>query len=75
VKVVQSFQETAISVIWATFAAAAAQSAVMLLSYLILGVPAAVLGSVQYACLSHAGHKTLGFYRESSGEDTTGIAE
>jgi predicted PurR-regulated permease PerM len=45
VKVVQSFQETAISVIWATLAAAAAQSAVMLLSYLILGVPAAFLAA------------------------------
>jgi predicted PurR-regulated permease PerM len=45
VQVVQSFQETAISVIWATVAAAAAQSAVMLLSYLILGVPAAFLAA------------------------------
>ena len=44
-QVVQSFQETAISVIWATLAAAAAQSAVMLLSYLILGVPAAFLAA------------------------------
>ena len=43
--VVQSFQETAISVIWATLAAAAAQSAVMLLSYLTLGVPAAFLAA------------------------------
>jgi predicted PurR-regulated permease PerM len=41
----QSFQETAISVIWATIAAAAAQSAVMLLSYLTLGVPAAFLAA------------------------------
>src|SRR4030095_3134876 len=45
VQVVQSFQETAISVIWATLAAAAAQSAVMLLSYLLLGVPAAFLAA------------------------------
>jgi len=45
VKVVQSFQGTAISVIWATFATAAAQSTVMLLSYLILGVPAAFLAA------------------------------
>jgi predicted PurR-regulated permease PerM len=45
VQVVQSFQETAISVIWATLAAAAAQSVVMLLSYLTLGVPAAFLAA------------------------------
>jgi predicted PurR-regulated permease PerM len=45
VQVVQSFQETAIAVIWATLAAAAAQSAVMLLSYLTLGVPAAFLAA------------------------------
>jgi predicted PurR-regulated permease PerM len=45
VQVVQSFQETAISVIWATIAAAAAQSVVMLLSYFILGVPAAFLAA------------------------------
>jgi predicted PurR-regulated permease PerM len=45
VKVMQSFQETAISVIWATLAAAAAQSAVMLLSYLTLDVPAAFLAA------------------------------
>lgn len=45
VHVGQSFQETAISVIWATIAAAAAQSAVMLLSYLTLGVPAAFLAA------------------------------
>jgi predicted PurR-regulated permease PerM len=45
VKVVQSFKDTAISVIWATLAAAAAQSAVMLLSYLTLGVPAAFLAA------------------------------
>jgi predicted PurR-regulated permease PerM len=44
-QVVQSFQETAISVIWATLAAAAAQSAVMFLSYLTLGVPAAFLAA------------------------------
>jgi predicted PurR-regulated permease PerM len=45
VHVVQAFQETAISVIWATLAAAAAQSAVMLLIYLTLGVPAAFLAA------------------------------
>src|ERR671931_1335411 len=45
VHVVQSFNDTAISVIWATLAAAAAQSAVMLLSYLTLGVPAASLAA------------------------------
>src|SRR4029450_3035645 len=45
VQVVQSFQETAISVIWAPLAAAAAQSVVMLLSYLTLGVPAAFLAA------------------------------
>jgi predicted PurR-regulated permease PerM len=45
VQVVQSFNDTAISVIWATLAAAAAQSAVMLLSYLTLGVPAAFLAA------------------------------
>jgi predicted PurR-regulated permease PerM len=45
VKVMQSFKDTAISVIWATIAAAAAQSAVMLLSYLTLGVPAAFLAA------------------------------
>ncbi len=45
VQVVQSFQDTAISVVWATLAAAAAQSVVMLLSYLILGVPAAFLAA------------------------------
>jgi predicted PurR-regulated permease PerM len=47
--VVQSFQETAISVIWATLAAAAAQSVVMLLSYLTLGVPAAFLAAEQHS--------------------------
>jgi predicted PurR-regulated permease PerM len=45
VQVVQSFQDTAISVVWATLAAAAAQSAVILLSYLTLGVPAAFLAA------------------------------
>ena len=43
--VVQAFQETAISVIWATIAAAAAQSVVMVLSFLTLGVPAAFLAA------------------------------
>ena len=41
----QVFQETAISVIWATLAAAAAQSGVMLLTYLLLGVPAAFVAA------------------------------
>jgi predicted PurR-regulated permease PerM len=41
----QVFQETAISVIWATLAAAAAQSVVMLLTYLLLGVPAAFVAA------------------------------
>ena len=45
VQVGQVFQETAISVIWATLAAAAAQSVVMLLAYLTLGVPAAFLAA------------------------------
>jgi len=45
VQVAQAFQETAISVIWATLAASAAQSAVMLLTYLTLGVPAAFLAA------------------------------
>jgi predicted PurR-regulated permease PerM len=45
VHVVQAFQETAISVIWATIAAAAAQSVVMVLSFLTLGVPAAFLAA------------------------------
>ncbi|MCM2276944.1 MAG: AI-2E family transporter [Oligoflexia bacterium] len=38
-----SFRDTAISVIWATLAAASAQSLVMLSAYLFLGVPAAFL--------------------------------
>ena len=41
----QVCQETAISVIWATLAAAAAQSVVMLLTYLLLGVPAAFVAA------------------------------
>jgi predicted PurR-regulated permease PerM len=45
VQVGQVFQETAISVIWATLAAAAAQSGVMLLTYLLLGVPAAFVAA------------------------------
>ena len=45
VQVGQVFQETAISVIWATLAAAAAQSVVMLLTYLLLGVPAAFVAA------------------------------
>lgn len=38
-----SFKDTAISVIWASMAAAATQAAVMLLAYAVLGVPAAIL--------------------------------
>jgi predicted PurR-regulated permease PerM len=45
IKVVESFKNTAISVIWATLAAATAQSACMLVSYLVLGVPAAFLAA------------------------------
>ena len=41
----RSCQATAISVIWATIAAAAAQSGVMLLRALMLGVPAAFLAA------------------------------
>ena len=44
-KVVSSFKETAISVIWATLAAAGAQSTMMLVSFLALGVPAAFLAA------------------------------
>ena len=57
VQVMQSFQDTAISVIWATLAAAAAQSAVMLLSYLTLGVPAAFLAAGA-TCISITPPKT-----------------
>lgn len=45
VKVVESFKGTAISVIWATLAAAAAQAGIMGVSYLVLGVPAAFLAA------------------------------
>jgi predicted PurR-regulated permease PerM len=41
----RSFQDTAVSVIWATLAAAAAQAALMFTGYLILGVPAAFLAA------------------------------
>lgn len=42
-RVVASFKNTAISVIWATLAAATAQASIMLLAYLALRVPAAFL--------------------------------
>lgn len=42
---ITSFKSTAVSVIWATLAAAGAQAALMLVSYLILGVPAAFLAA------------------------------
>lgn len=38
-----SFQDTAISVVWATMAAAATQAAMMFLGFLALGIPAAFL--------------------------------
>jgi predicted PurR-regulated permease PerM len=41
----RSFQDTAISVIWATLAAAAVQAALMFGGYLVLGVPAAFLAA------------------------------
>jgi predicted PurR-regulated permease PerM len=44
-KISQSFENTAISVIWATLAAASVQSAIMLASFLILDVPAAFLAA------------------------------
>jgi predicted PurR-regulated permease PerM len=40
-----SFQDTAISVIWATLAAAGAQAALMLITFLLLGVPGAFLAA------------------------------
>jgi predicted PurR-regulated permease PerM len=40
-----SFQDTAISTIWATIAAASAQSSIMLVSYLLLGIPGAFLAA------------------------------
>jgi predicted PurR-regulated permease PerM len=42
---IYSFQNTAVSVIWATLAAALAQASVMFFSYLILDVPAAFLAA------------------------------
>lgn len=42
-RVVASFKNTAVSVIWATLAAATAQASIMLLAYLALRVPAAFL--------------------------------
>lgn len=44
-KVVDSFKNTAVSVIWATLAAASAQSAVIWLGYILLGIPAAFLAA------------------------------
>lgn len=44
-KVYGSFKNTAISVIWATITAAGAQSAIMFLSFLLLGVPGAFLAA------------------------------
>ncbi len=43
VKLISSFRETAISVVWAGLAAAAAQAACMTFAFLILAVPAAFL--------------------------------
>lgn len=45
IKLAESFKNTAASVIWATLAAASAQSAVIWVGYLILGVPAAFLAA------------------------------
>jgi predicted PurR-regulated permease PerM len=44
-RVTLSFKNTAMSTVWATLAAAAAQAAVMLSAFLILGVPAASLAA------------------------------
>jgi predicted PurR-regulated permease PerM len=44
-KIVNSFENTTISVIWATLAAASVQSAVMLVSFLTLGVPGVFLAA------------------------------
>jgi predicted PurR-regulated permease PerM len=44
-KIIDSFESTAISVIWATFAAATAQSMLMLFSFLVLEVPSAFLAA------------------------------
>lgn len=44
-RLMKALSDTTISTIWATLAAASAQSAVMLFSFLILGVPAAFLAS------------------------------
>jgi predicted PurR-regulated permease PerM len=45
VKIVEAFHSTAISVIWASLAAAGTQSAVILLGFLVLGVPLAFLAA------------------------------
>ncbi len=44
-RLTQVFKETTVSTIWATLAAAGAQAAVMLLAYLVLGVPGAFLAA------------------------------
>jgi predicted PurR-regulated permease PerM len=44
-KLTSSFRDTAISVVWASMAAAATQAVVMGLAFLILGVPAATLAA------------------------------
>lgn len=44
-KLAQSFRDTAVSTIWATLAAGAAQSMVMFIAFLVLSVPASFLGS------------------------------
>ncbi|MCM2323946.1 MAG: AI-2E family transporter, partial [Oligoflexia bacterium] len=44
-RLAKSFTDTSVSVIWATLAAALAQSTVMLFAYLVLGVPAVFLAA------------------------------
>ena len=44
-KLAKVFKDTSISVIWATIAAALAQSVIMFFSFLILGIPAVVLAA------------------------------
>lgn len=45
VSLINSFKNTTVSVIWATFAAAAAQASVIFISFLLLRVPAAFLAA------------------------------
>jgi predicted PurR-regulated permease PerM len=45
IRLTGAFKETTVSTIWATLAAAAAQAALMLAAYLVLGVPAAFLAA------------------------------